>query len=32
VGFANGLPRWMAWPLFAAYGWFLFAGLSGWKP
>jgi cation:H+ antiporter len=28
VAFADGLPRWMGWPLLAAYGWFLFAGLA----
>lgn len=27
VAFANGLPRWMGWPLLAAYAWFLGAGL-----
>ena len=27
VLFANGLPRWMGWPLLAAYAWFLAAGL-----
>jgi cation:H+ antiporter len=27
VLFAHGLPRWMGWPLLAAYGWFLGAGL-----
>ena len=26
---ANGLPRWMGWPLLAGYAWFLIAGLSG---
>jgi cation:H+ antiporter len=26
--FANGLPRWMGWPLLVAYGWFLAAGLT----
>ena len=25
---AGGLPRWMGWPLLAAYGWFLAAGLG----
>jgi cation:H+ antiporter len=25
--FANGLPRWMGWPLLGAYAWFLGAGL-----
>ena len=24
---AGGLPRWMGWPLLAAYAWFLAAGL-----
>lgn len=24
---ANGLPRWMGWPLLGAYGWFVAAGL-----
>lgn len=24
---ANGLPRWMGWPLIGAYAWFVFAGL-----
>lgn len=24
----KGLPRWMGWPLLAAYGWFVAAGLS----
>jgi cation:H+ antiporter len=27
VLFANGLPRWMGWPLLGAYAWFLAAGL-----
>ena len=27
LAFASGLPRWMGWPLAAAYGWFLSAGL-----
>lgn len=27
VGFARGLPSWMGWPLIAAYGWFVGAGL-----
>lgn len=26
--FTNGLPRWMGWPLLAAYVWFVAAGLS----
>jgi cation:H+ antiporter len=26
---AGGLPRWMGWPLLAAYAWFLAAGLLG---
>ena len=26
---ANGLPRWMGWPLLAAYAWFVGAGLMG---
>lgn len=25
---AGGLPRWMGWPLLAAYAWFLIAGLT----
>ena len=29
VAFAGGLPRWMAWPLIAAYAWFVGAGLLG---
>jgi cation:H+ antiporter len=29
VIFANGLPRWMGWPLVAAYAWFVGAGLLG---
>jgi cation:H+ antiporter len=29
VVFANGLPRWMGWPLLAAYAWFVGAGLLG---
>jgi cation:H+ antiporter len=29
VAFAAGLPRWMGWPLVAAYAWFISAGLSG---
>jgi cation:H+ antiporter len=28
VLFADGLPRWMGWPLLAAYAWFVGAGLS----
>jgi cation:H+ antiporter len=28
VLFANGLPRWMGWPLLAGYAWFLAAGLG----
>jgi cation:H+ antiporter len=27
VGLANGLPRWMGWPLLAGYAWFVGAGL-----
>jgi hypothetical protein len=27
VGVARGLPSWMGWPLIAAYGWFVGAGL-----
>jgi cation:H+ antiporter len=27
VALARGLPRWMGWPLLAAYAWFLAAGL-----
>jgi cation:H+ antiporter len=27
VAFAGGLPRWMGWPLLAAYAWFVAAGL-----
>ncbi|MEO6567552.1 MAG: sodium:calcium symporter [Opitutaceae bacterium] len=27
VAFAGGLPRWMGWPLIAAYAWFVGAGL-----
>ncbi len=26
---ADGLPRWMGWPLLAGYAWFLAAGLTG---
>jgi cation:H+ antiporter len=26
---AGRLPRWAAWLLLAAYGWFVYAGLSG---
>lgn len=26
---ANGLPRWMGWPLLASYAWFVGAGLMG---
>ena len=26
---ADGLPRWMGWPLVAAYGWFVVAGFAG---
>jgi len=29
VLFAGGLPRWMGWPLLAAYAWFVGAGLLG---
>jgi cation:H+ antiporter len=29
VLFADGLPRWMGWPLLAAYGWFVATGLFG---
>ena len=29
VLFGDGLPRWMGWPLLAAYAWFLAAGLLG---
>lgn len=29
VMFAGGLPRWMGWPLLAAYGWFVATGLAG---
>ena len=29
VLFAGGLPRWMGWPLLAAYGWFVATGLLG---
>ena len=29
VAFADGLPRWMGWPLLAGYAWFLSAGLIG---
>ena len=29
VLFAGGLPRWMGWPLLAAYGWFVATGLMG---
>ncbi len=29
VAFAGGLPRWMGWPLLAAYAWFVGAGLIG---
>jgi cation:H+ antiporter len=28
VLFANGLPRWMGWPLVAAYGWFVAIGFE----
>lgn len=28
VAFADGLPRWMGWPLLAGYVWFLAAGLA----
>jgi cation:H+ antiporter len=28
VAFAGGLPRWMGWPLLAAYAWFVTAGLA----
>lgn len=28
VWLANGLPRWMGWPLIAGYAWFLAAGLG----
>lgn len=28
VAFADGLPRWMGWPLVAGYAWFLAAGLT----
>jgi len=27
ISIANGLPRWMGWPLAAAYAWFVSAGL-----
>lgn len=29
VLFGDGLPRWMGWPLLAAYAWFIGAGLLG---
>ena len=29
VMFAGGLPRWMGWPLLAAYAWFVGTGLLG---
>jgi len=29
VLFAGGLPRWMGWPLIAAYAWFVSTGLRG---
>lgn len=29
VLFANGLPRWMGWPLLAGYAWFVGSGLAG---
>lgn len=29
VVFAGGLPRWMGWPLLAAYAWFVGTGLLG---
>ena len=29
VMFAGGLPRWMGWPLLAAYAWFVGTGLAG---
>ena len=29
VMFAGGLPRWMGWPLLAAYAWFVATGLMG---
>lgn len=29
LAFANGLPRWMGWPLLAGYAWFVGAGLLG---
>jgi cation:H+ antiporter len=29
VGLANGLPRWMGWPLLGGYAWFVVAGLTG---
>jgi cation:H+ antiporter len=28
VLFAEGLPRWMGWPLLAAYAWFVATGLA----
>ncbi len=28
VTMARGLPRWMGWPLLAAYGWFVASGLA----
>jgi cation:H+ antiporter len=28
IGLANGLPRWMGWPLVAGYVWFVAAGFS----
>jgi len=29
IMFAGGLPRWMGWPLIAAYAWFVGVGLFG---
>jgi cation:H+ antiporter len=29
VLFADGLPRWMGWPLLAGYAWFVATGLFG---
>ena len=29
VLFSGGLPRWMGWPLLAAYAWFVGTGLLG---
>ncbi|PTX91843.1 sodium:calcium symporter [Opitutus sp. ER46] len=29
VAFADGLPRWMGWPLLGAYAWFVGVGLLG---